>query len=965
MAWNVYWQPTGVEAWESCPAQELGRVITEHQPHFISALELDTLLEDSMTPEDMAKIRYRGSFYVDFDGESLEEVIPQANKFLDKLEGLGVVLNECELAVTGGRGFHVRVPEGVFIQKVNPAGYTNLPHTYKEMANELFVDTLDLRVYSQRKGRMWRTYNVQRPNGLYKVAVSAAEIRAMTPELYKNIASKRRPLPKTSADLTFSQGLHDLWQDAVSKVEEAIKSRKNRQRDSLQAFKGRDKLPKTLEAMLDGAVWSKDKGFQEIATQLAIIANELEWDQETLVKKAAKLCENHQSDGHRYNTRAKRENELRRMHQYMDGNPGYDFSVGAVANLLVRGTNYNDLRPPVGPKVENDGELEEHELDALCEGLIVRAKGIWQRVYRKETKEWEPVIVSNVGISDVVEMFDAKEERSVGFEVTVHPPGIASFKAKVTNNDFESKILLRRALGGVGHFRITDAHIGGLQTVLARMAEKGAKRMISLPTEGINVLLRPSSQKDPTEKSRYYTWWLDSEAPFYYPEAGETPTIEYRLDPFVKSNEGIGRSDLPSATEMVHTPESEHYLTQLLTLFPETVTAKVLGWYAAAFMCPILRLHYNQFPILQCFGTAGGGKTTFNRIAAHLHTHMVKLNTIATPHATEFALQAPLASSASIPVIFDEVKPREMAPTRWNQFKALARNNYDGASGAKGGIARGAGTSNMVVRETPNVAPMVFIGEAPLDQEAINHRCVMADFPPAQRGSPASLTAAWLLANGPTLAGLGRVMMVRTMRTRVESVPIRFEELRAEVSEAVGGMVLSRPLYNTTVVVMGLRTLASACQAIFGDTFKDKFESLEQSLLEDIRAMPFGAISEISRVISTLAHLSTLPLEDNFCMLEGIDWHYRHDLDGAIELNMRRSWERYVRYRRANGEVPLFDTEAAFMDALYRHPATIDRICADSPLKADGGNSVRVVRLSAHILAEENVDDFAVSKHRR
>ena len=61
-----------------------------------------------------------------------------------------------------------------------------------------YVDTLDLRVYSTKRGRMWRTPNYKRKNGLYKVQVTVDEFMDATPETYVTICSKpRRPIPTT------------------------------------------------------------------------------------------------------------------------------------------------------------------------------------------------------------------------------------------------------------------------------------------------------------------------------------------------------------------------------------------------------------------------------------------------------------------------------------------------------------------------------------------------------------------------------------------------------------------------------------------------------------------------------------------------------------------------------------------------------------------------------------------------
>ena len=44
-----------------------------------------------------------------------------------------------------------------------------------DIAYELYVDTLDLRVYSGRKGRMWQTPNVKRESGKYNVGANCGE----------------------------------------------------------------------------------------------------------------------------------------------------------------------------------------------------------------------------------------------------------------------------------------------------------------------------------------------------------------------------------------------------------------------------------------------------------------------------------------------------------------------------------------------------------------------------------------------------------------------------------------------------------------------------------------------------------------------------------------------------------------------------------------------------------------------
>jgi hypothetical protein len=69
-------------------------------------------------------------------------------------------------------------------------GIAQLPQIYREMLYQVYTDTMDLRVYSGRSGRQWRTPNVQRENGKFKVPVTAAEIREMNSEDYQELVSE-------------------------------------------------------------------------------------------------------------------------------------------------------------------------------------------------------------------------------------------------------------------------------------------------------------------------------------------------------------------------------------------------------------------------------------------------------------------------------------------------------------------------------------------------------------------------------------------------------------------------------------------------------------------------------------------------------------------------------------------------------------------------------------------------------
>jgi hypothetical protein len=141
------------------------------------------------------------------------------------------------------------------------------------MAYELYVDTLDLRVYSGRKARMWRTPNVRRESGKYKVPITPEELMEMSAADYEVLCSQPRIIPAPAAPV-LSQKLAVLYAKAESKVDAAAKKRKDSKKDFelLARFKGQ--FPPSLAGVMAGTV-VPTVGFHGIALQVTITSNAL------------------------------------------------------------------------------------------------------------------------------------------------------------------------------------------------------------------------------------------------------------------------------------------------------------------------------------------------------------------------------------------------------------------------------------------------------------------------------------------------------------------------------------------------------------------------------------------------------------------------------------------------------------------------------------------------------------------
>lgn len=335
----------GEEAWHLILADQTDKYLREKSPAFTTILAADNDFKSSdMTAEDMAKVHYLGDWYLDFDASSIEEAITQYQKFLTKLrDEYDFDLHQASLYASGGKGFHIIVPMQCLVPKVKPQGVMGLPAIFKEMASETYVDCLDMRVYTARRGRQFRTVNVERPDkpGVYKVPLTVEESFDMTPEKYRALCSAPRYVP-APAPAEFNPNLGLLYATSYSKVEKALKTRKKSKADAklLQKFGG--DVPPSIRSVMSGEC-KLGVGFQKIATQLALTAHALAKTEEQFLALCAGLIDNHVSDGNRYNTPEKRRRELSRMYQYMAENPCYTFSIGGVKSLMPEGTSTPDL----------------------------------------------------------------------------------------------------------------------------------------------------------------------------------------------------------------------------------------------------------------------------------------------------------------------------------------------------------------------------------------------------------------------------------------------------------------------------------------------------------------------------------------------------------------------------------------------------------------------------------------------
>lgn len=956
MAWFFYYQETPESEWKLADTKSLEYVKDSKFP-FTTVLQLSEPFRDDMTREEVDGIQYRGPLYFDFDSDDISTVIPPFKRFLAKLLKLGMTAQDMEIFATGGKGFHITVPMEVLHQGSTSAGFKYLPLVYRELAERLYVDTLDTRIYSMKRGRMFRVANVKRPNGKYKVPITLDEAQNITTEQYEELVSNPRVLPP-HLEPTFCSELGSMFLTARDKIKRAMGRRSSRKNAEL-VVKFDGKFPQTVLDIGKGLHLKPDVGFQKIATQMAITANALGKSEDQMLEICEDLVNNHVSDSARYASPEKRRNELRRMYRYMQDNPCYEFSVGAIVDLLEPGTKVPDLRPINDPYGALDEDEELDIDDGMVGGIRFNTAGIFRKTWNKEREEHEIRRVSYLGIGEVCQLKTLAKGETIAYEVETFMGGRVTGKRRVLVNDFNTANTLQKSLGShdSASIQVNDAQAKGMLDIMRMKADRTNNVRLCLPREGVDLIKLYGEGED--EYDIVYA------AMDKFGVLSKKGNRNYRLE-CDKEADGPFKSDITLAPKLVDNETTRTFFDSFFSLFSDEIMSRTVGFYTSCFMTQIFRDSFGKFPMMQVFGPAGAGKTSFNRLCTQMFFYKVKNHEVAAGSASKYAIEKILANSASIPLLLDEFKPQEMGASSKSLY-ATMRNNYTGATTSKGAIRRDVGSSEVIVQHHANVAPLVVMGEQMESMTAILARSIVVSFPRAQEftqgeGNPTKQAFDFCEDNYTILGQLGHhIIQVILNRIEREDINKLTRENERRLTERIQGSVAARPLYNNAVVLTGLEVLDLTLSHIFGDRYKATIARYKEEVLNNVNASFVENKSEATKVLDTLADMSEYTTNSNLRLVLGEDYGLYVTPDKSkvcLDLNIPKTWEKYSIYMRQQGQVPLYRDVTAYQTAMRQHPSTVAKIARDSNLNVRRGTT-GVVRFDLRDLYErERCSEF-------
>jgi hypothetical protein len=955
---SFFWfQKTGgVAVWQEALSEHREKVIAETKPAFVTVLDSFTSPDDTWGREEFSKMKYSGPLYFDWDSDDITLTIPPFLEFLAKLEENGLNLESIRLFATGGRGFHCEIPEAIFNSKPAKGGTTLLPYIYKEMALELAVDTLDLRVYTGRKGRMWRVPGVQRDNGKYKVAITLDQALSMTAELYAELTAT----PCDSVPIeepVINVYLASMFAKAANKVDAALRIRNKSKLDDELLAKFKGEFPPTVLRVMSGEGVMQSVGFQRIAMQLAITANALGKSWEDLVKLSEGLVQSHEGDSQRYNSPRKRKEELRRMWEYTHDNPVYGFSRGGIKSLCIPGTPTSDLdglseSAGVG-HVPNDDVDEaalptemQAEVDSasssLLEGVMILNGGIYKR-----TADGAKMI-SNLSFRKPAKMIDTEDNLLIGLEAELVSDGVNLGRQLIDLPTFASRANLSKFCSGRSAiFSGTDTQAGVVQLNLSRAAIKGGRVIYIVRKEGLDIVQNPTVR----DKVQRDIVWASADGVLC-----NNTDVKYSFQPKV-SKSAVFKTDIHLAEPIENTDEAREWMHAVLDINSPVIVAQMLGWFVSCFHRQFYHAGYSQFPLLHPNGPAGSGKTLTTMLFArlfHVTTPPVMYGCSATA-STPFTLKSAWTGSASIPVILDEYKPSELGITRTDFLLQHFRLLYNQGSGASGGINRGgADTSFRDITNYTYSAPTAFLGESQEMQTAVVQRSLPVSFTPAETVKHTN-SYNQAAKGADMMPRLGALLLRLSLSETTESRVTALDPIRNALRSQFDRSVHDRQVFNLSVVLAGLDFLDNALSRVFGEEFRAEIELLRSAVYDHKADINVSAMSEACKVLNDMSLISRTEEPGNeWSLREGYEYIVG---ENRIEILMREAFVKYFAWAKRKGFSPLYISSDSFISAMAKTPALVDKMCFDSKLRNGNGQS-KIFSFDLEKLQAEGVEPF-------
>lgn len=786
---------------------------------------------------DVKKLAYRGPMYFDVDAADINAAIRSTNELVQKILSLGVHADDVHVWATGKKGFHILLPPEVFgmtqLSKVR-----SLPLVYREIAQNLFVEGLDMNVYSCGRGRMWRTPNFKRPdNGKFKVPVTIPEVENMNADYYAAVTAKERTMERKYSGVPCMSmfTLFDRAKKTVQLYLETLEDGSNEiTEQELSSFSAEDGCIQKL--ITDG-----DDGrtnFNQAALQLAAFIkskyarkDRSEWMPlvETMAEKVSSKA---------YNSPRERKQHILGAVYRVYADKTFKFSRRALFKVIRPCGNC-----PICKSEEGDSK-EVEELDCIQ----AEPTGYFASYGNGSAKQMTNFLIEPLHFYTSQDA--DRGTRRTGIRVILKWIDKSGKMAKqetiLDDSAWTGRAALIREVSGISNLVVyaNDMEIQRLKYHVCRELEE-VTEVRELPSMGIHRF---------KIGSRFTHVYVE-------PEWSITASSE-------QNTCKLGMQDVPAPPNFMDVPPADWNsddvrigLKGLFNLNAPHVVAQILGWASACFLKAQITSHINQFPLLNLHGNAGSGKSKTAHLIGYLHgcDYEMRDSPLDLETATPYAITAMVSSSTTVMRVLDECNPTLLKNATWVKLQGVLKAAWAGLEETKGTIntpgGKGVGVSRIKLS-----GPICYLSEQKPDRPAIRQRSVMVAFTERNRlGRENFFMDAF--TRRKVLVQVGKTMMEAALTCKPEWPIKKMQEYADRLpAEKLG----PRPLYSFTVLFAGLEFFKKV-QSVLGLEMDAEVDVLIRSLLSYIGENTEALSKEKSRsesdiIIEAMATMAVQPI---------------------------------------------------------------------------------------------------------
>ena len=744
--------------------------VLSHGGKKLTVLAVSEEVTDDTVVQDL---RYKGPFYADIDVKGdLSLAARSARELLEKLEERGVGKEMIGLFASGSKGFHVLIDEKVFS---TGRPLKSLPQVYKEMALALYVQGMDLQVYSGGRGNSWRLPNLERYDGNYRVQITREELNQIVDDytVYKELVSGPREPVQLTVPETKVTGFEALFNHCKTL---AGRTPANRAAVTSEALKAAfsEELPQCVVDLREGKV-RKSSNFNHQALNLAVFAARAGRSEGDFNSLASRMAEN--VDSSTYDTPAKKLSHSEGMYRYVSTSDKYQFSCAAIRSVVNT--------KPCGECSFNDKGNEE----AISEGVgIALSEGCYYRV----SPGGNSVMISTFTITPKHKVLGVSEDDGVtpllkGIMCDVFTSSGDMTQRLMTEASWRSKASFLSSIEG-----IEGATFFGSDTDIQKL-----KFFV------FNEETQMDEVKEVIQAGIIINDFKGFPLPVYV-EPGMS------LNKFGTQGTHVLHRDVPTPPHMKDIllgneqfKEACDSLELLTRINKPEVISLLLGWFAATHLKAHIHHRFKQFPLLNLWGNAGSGKTRTAEMFMGLVGNASDYGSmsLSLPHTTKFPVINYVTSTTTVVRILEEFNRSKLSVRDYSNIHEIlkaAYNNHPVSRGTVGGGAQSSQLPNARSLSMNVTAPLLYVSEQPVESPPLRQRSIAIGMDSRGRDSG---TEAWtkLEPAHKRLEVIAKLLCLEAIKTSVDDVQDMVESQELDVP----GME-HRPKFNLQVCSMGL-----------------------------------------------------------------------------------------------------------------------------------------------------------------